>query len=806
MARSTLTRSMMAFLLLTFAYVCLGAEADTYAKFAKDLERRDGFFPILIDDKNGKVLVEIPRGRGEFIFQGSLPRGLGSNDIGLDRGQLGDTRLVVFERIGKRVLLKQLNTLYRAMSDNAAERASVAEAFAASVLFGFNVEFSDAERVVIDYTPFLLSDTHKVVRQLKQAKQGDFRLEPERSAPYLARTKAFPKNSELEAMLTFSSSEPGSEVVSVAPDPTSFTVHSHHSLIEAPPPGFQMRAYNPNSGYWAFDMIDFSQPIDRSPQRRTITRHRLEKKDPSAARSEAVEPIVYYLDPGAPEPVRSALLEGASWWNSAFEAIGFIDAFQVRMLPEDADPMDVRYNVIQWVHRSTRGWSYGSSVTDPRTGEIIKGHVTLGSLRDRQDVLIAQTLTSPFGAASEDASALTNMALARLRQLSAHEVGHTLGIAHNFAASLSNRGSVMDYPHPRIAAGGANGPTLADAYGVGLGPWDKFVIAYGYTPLSTEQESRALAAMLDTVQKSGLRFVTDEDSRSVESFNASGHLWDEGTNVLDAFAHSMAIRKAALTRFGAASIRNGTPWSELANVLVPLYYSQRYQTEATARLIGGVDFNYAVKGETLPLANKPVDGPTQLRAIDALLASIAPQTLALDPKLVQLIPPPAYGYNRTRESPPQRVGGALDPVTMAEAAAEHALLQMLAPARLARLQQQHSLDPAIADVSSLFERIVAQTIRAPRLTGLASEIQQRTDVLVVEHLLRSSYDEAAVPEVQAAARAACRDLLGWLGKAPATGASRAHHRYLADLIDKALADKKFERRKNVAQMPPGQPI
>jgi hypothetical protein len=432
--------------------------------------------------------------------------------------------------------------------------------------------------------------------------------------------------------------------------------------------------------------------------------------------------------------------------------------------------------------------------------------VTLGSLRDRQDVLIAQTLTSPFGTASEDPSALTRMALARLRQLSAHEVGHTLGIAHNFAASLSNRGSVMDYPHPRIAAGGADGPTLADAYGVGLGPWDHFAIAYGYTPFMPAEESRGLTTLLDTVQKRGLRFVTDEDSRSVESFNASGHLWDEGTNVLDALAHSMAIRKASLARFGAASIRTGTPWSELANVLVPLYYSQRYQTEAAARLIGGVDFNYASKGETLPPANQPVDGPTQRRAVDALLDSIAPQTLALDPKLLQSIPPPAYGYGRTRESPPQRVGGALDPVTMAEAAAEHALLQMLAPARLARLQQQHSLDPSIADAGALFDRIVSRTIRAPRLTGLSGDIQRRTDVLVVEHMLRSSYDEAVVPEIQATAREASRDLLAWLGNASTTGPGRAHYRYLAELIDKALEDKKFERRKNIAQMPPGQPI
>jgi len=800
-------RSLLALLLVAFMPAALAAKAPTFGDFALHKERLAGYFPLLIDAAEGKVYLEVPKDRGEFIFQGSLARGVGSNDIGLDRGQLADnTRLVAFERVGKRALLRQVNTRYRADSDNAAERSSVEEAFASSVLWGFNIVFSDADRYVVDYTPFLLADVHQVVRQLKQVKQGEFKLDGERSAAYFPRTRAFPKNSELEATLTFTTNEPGDEVATVVPEPTSVTVHSHHSLVELPPPGFELRPFHPYSGFWSFEFVDYAQPLDQNLRRRFLVRHRLAKKDPTAARSEAVAPIVYYMDPGAPEPVRSALMDGARWWNSAFEAIGYINAFEVRELPPDADPMDIRYNVIQWVHRSTRGWSYGSSVVDPRTGEIIKGLVTLGSLRVRQDLLIAQGLVSPFAAGDDDPS-LSVMALARMRQLAAHEVGHTLGLSHNFAASSNDRASVMDYPHPRLAPGAAGAPpVLADAYGVGLGRWDLFTIAYGYSSLPREQETQALTAMIERSQASGLRYITDVDSRGLESFNVVSHLWDEGTDVLAGLQRILEVRQASLARFGEGSIRSGVPWSELANVLVPVYYLHRYQAEAAARLVGGVDFDYAVKGDKAAMRNAPAAAAIQTQAIDALLTLLTPKSLALDSRLVARIPPPAFGYAATRESPPQRIGGALDPVTMAEAAAEQVLAQLLAPGRLARLQQQHAANDAVPDTSTLLTAIVARTLQAPSQDALAGEIQQRVNLLVVEHLLRLSYDDAAVPETQARAQAVTRDVSAWLKSSQRAANLQGHYRYLAEMIGKATGERKFERRKNVAQMPPGAPI
>ncbi|MEC7510953.1 MAG: DUF5117 domain-containing protein, partial [Pseudomonadota bacterium] len=415
------------------------AALPSIGEFTSDMTKKDGLIPVYYDDESDKVYLAVPTAHAEYLFQSSLPYGVGSNDIGLDRGQLGNTRLVSFEKFGNKVLLKQHNTKYRAAHGSAAEKQSIDEAFADSVIAGFTLVAKNDSASLIDYTPFLLSDIHGIGNRLAGTNQGSFSVDNMRSGVYLPKTKGFEKNTELEALVTFAGKKPGEYVQQVTPDPESLSVHLHHSFVALPDDNYTPREYHPYSGYWKFSYFDYSTPISEPTEQRFITRHRLNKKTPHAAMSEAVEPIVYYLDPGIPEPVMTALKEGASWWNQAYEAAGYKDAFQVKVLPEGADPMDVRYNVINWVHRATRGWSYGSSVVDPRTGEIIKGHVTLGSLRVRQDYLIALGLTSPFKDGSTDTTAQQEMALDRIRQLSAHEVGHTLGIAHNFAASENNR-------------------------------------------------------------------------------------------------------------------------------------------------------------------------------------------------------------------------------------------------------------------------------------------------------------------------------------------------------------------------------
>ncbi len=490
------------------------AALPSIGEFTSDMTKKDGLIPVYYDDESDKVYLAVPTDHAEYLFQSSLPYGVGSNDIGLDRGQLGDTRLVSFEKFGNKVLLKQHNTKYRATQGSAAEKQSIDEAFADSVIAGFTLVAKSDSTSLIDYTPFLLSDIHGIGNRMARTNQGSFSVDKMRSGVYLPKTKGFEKNTELEALVTFAGKKPGEYVQQVTPDPESVSVHLHHSFVALPDDNYTPREYHPYSGYWKFSYFDYSTPISEPTEQRFITRHRLNKKTPHAAKSEAVEPIVYYLDPGIPEPVMTALKEGASWWNQAYEAAGYKDAFQVKVLPEGADPMDVRYNVINWVHRATRGWSYGSSVVDPRTGEIIKGHVTLGSLRVRQDYLIALGLTSPFKEGNTDTTAQQEMALDRIRQLSAHEVGHTLGIAHNFAASENNRASVMDYPHPKISI--KNGKiSLEGAYDKGIGAWDIHAVEYGYQDFASDvEEAEALAKIIVKGRNEGLSFKSDPDTRS----------------------------------------------------------------------------------------------------------------------------------------------------------------------------------------------------------------------------------------------------------------------------------------------------
>jgi len=425
-------------------------KTPSIAEKVATMQRFPGYFPFYWDAKAGKLWLEIDKWNSEFLYVESLPAGIGSNDLGLDRGQLGQDHIVRFERTGPRVLLIASNEGFRAESESADERRAVKDAFAESVLWGFEVAAEEGNHALVDATAFYLRDVHGIPGTLQRSQQGQFRLDPTRCAFYLGNTKNFPKNSEVETTLTFTTeAEAGPLVRSVTPVAQAITVREHVSFVELPPAGFKPRVNDPRAGYFGIQYMDFATPISEPVVKRYIDHHRLQKKDPAAAMSEPVKPIVYYVDRGAPEPVRSALIEGASWWNQAFEAAGYKNAFRVEVMPPDADPMDVRYNVIQWVHRSTRGWSYGSSVSDPRTGEIIQGRVSLGSLRDRQDFLIAEGLLAPYGKDKTVVDKIMQqVVLARLRQLAAHEVGHTLGLQHNFAASTTNRASVMDYAAP----------------------------------------------------------------------------------------------------------------------------------------------------------------------------------------------------------------------------------------------------------------------------------------------------------------------------------------------------------------------
>lgn len=764
-------------------------QVSAIQQFTADMRAHEGFFTFYHDTAQGKFYLQVPREQQAFIFQTSLPWGLGSNDIGLDRGQLGPTRLASFLIEGNKVLLLEHNTYYRANTNNPAEQASVNEAFADSVIAGFKTVAEDAHSVLIDYTPFLLSDTHGVVRRLRDSQQGQYQLSPEKSVVYPARSKAFVDNTELEAKVTFSGEGKGQYVRSVAADPNHITLHLHHSFIRLPDNQYQPREFHPQSGFWTETHQDYAAPLGEPMAVQYIPRHRVSHE----------EPIVYYLDPGVPEPIRSALLDGARWWAEAFAAIDMPNAFQVRELPADADPMDVRYNIIQWVHRATRGWSYGASIIDPRTGEIIKGHVTLGSLRVRQDMLIAQGLLAPY--ASDDPAAqqalkqqVEEMALARIRQLSAHEIGHTLGIAHNFAASADDRASVMDYPHPLISIDTETDRlTLTDAYTEGLGVWDLQVIAYGYGKADP-------ATVLAQNRRLGLSFISDRDARATGGAHPDAHLWDNGSDAVTELERILAVRQTALAQFGLGNLADGRPLSELHQVFVPMYLLHRYQAEAAVKMLSGVHYDYAVKGEQ-SIDIRPVNATQQLRALKQLSRTLSAEVLAVPTPVIDLLAPPAYGENAyDRERFTGLTGLTADPDTMAASAARFVLDLMLHPQRLERLQQQHSRDQTIPNVSLVLTEIAAAAI-TPAQAANATSLQQRLGFEALDAMVRTYQNDTLSATVKAPLFQFLQQQRQQWQNSPAS----AHRDFAVYALEQWLAGKPWPLTPAPA-LPPGSPI
>ncbi len=814
----------------------------SFAETTRGLQKLDGYFPLYWDAEGGRLLLEVSRFNSDFLYQVSLPTGVGSNPIGLDRGQLGDTRVVHFERVGPKVLLVEPNQRYRAVTSDAAERRAVEESFARSVIWGFKVEAAEGARVLVDATAFFLRDAHGVADRLREANQGQYRLEESRSAFHLPRTKAFPKNTEVEATLTFTAEGPTGQLVrETVPNPQAVTVREHHSLVELPDHNYRPRTLDPRVGVNAVEFYDYASPFTEPLEKRWIVRHRLEKKNPGAAPSEAVKPIVYYVDSGAPEPIRSALVEGCAWWAQAFEAAGFRDAFQVKILPPGVDPMDARYHVINWVHRSTRGWAYGSSITDPRTGEIIKGVVTLDSQRIRQDNLLGTGLVPTFGdqtrgsgstwpgcelgAFADDAEYLAQldpsndiarMSLARIRQLSAHEVGHTLGLSHNFAASTYGRGSVMDYPAPLVEIKGGR-LDLANAYATGIGAYDKFAITYAYAQFAPgADEAAELEKVVTEGIKAGMLFLSDNDARPAGAAHPLANLWDNGADPVAMLRHEMEVRRIALGQFGLANIPVGTPLSLLEAKFLPLYLHHRYQLQAAVKSVGGLHYTYAVKtaaGGTSPAeVQRVVPAARQREALAAVLDTIKVEELVVPPRILQLIPPRAFGYEGgTQELFAKRTDPAFDPVAAAVVSADLAVSRLLEPRRAARLIQFHALDPSNPDFGDVVEALLARTWRAPAARDpYHAAVQRAVQSLVVMRLMDLAADDGAAPQVRAVATEGLRLLL--VGETARTGPAGfeptdAHLRSTREEIERFLARPDAPRKRTPPPpTPPGDPI
>jgi hypothetical protein len=794
-----------------------GEQIGSIDERTSGFKKIDGFFPLYWDEAGGRLWMEVPKLNTEVLYSTGIAAGLGSNDIGLDRGALAGSRIVKFERVGPRLLVVQPNYRFRAITDNAAEVRAVRDGFARSVIWSFPIAAASGERVLVDATEFLVRDAADMATRLQP---GTYRFEPNRSSIYMPMTQNFTKNTEMEAELTFvrqAGAGGGGRggggrggggafegVGDVAATPEAASIRLHHSIVELPDENYKPRAYDPRSGYGGMAYENFSAPLGQPMTERFIRRHRLAKKDPSAAVSEPIKPIVYYLDPGAPEPIRSALLEGARWWNQAFEAAGYKDAFRVEMLPDGVSSLDIRYNVINWVHRSTRGWSTGGSVADPRTGEIIKGVVELGSLRAEQDYMIAEGLLSPYKTGDETPPELAQWALSRMRQLAAHEVGHTLGLGHNYYDSDMGRISVLDYPQPLVKLKADGSLDYSQVYAVGIGEWDKVSIAYGYQdfPKGTD-EPKALAKILDDAWKKDLRYMTNQDM----SANPRVDQWSNGTEPGAELNRMMAIRKAALARFGEQSIKRGRAMAEMEEVLVPLYLYHRYQVDATASAVGGMHYIYALRGDGRQ-PTRPVPAQEQRAALQALMATLKPSALALPDSVVKNLPPRPSGYESSRELFPRNTGLMFDVIAPALVAADLTISNLLEAPRAARIVEQHAIDPTLPGLDEVIAAMVEATAKATTTTPYEAEIARTTERVLVETLMTLA-SGSPMAQVRAIASHALKTRMSALSSASAgVTAERAAHASLLAADIKRFLDRPSTpaTRGELPEAPPGAPI
>ncbi|MBL4602127.1 MAG: zinc-dependent metalloprotease [Emcibacteraceae bacterium] len=800
--------------IILFITVSFSVNAETIAKFTDGMEKKEGFFDIYLNHDKGTVYLEVSKYNQDFIYKVSLPGALGSNDIALDRGQLGGTKLVYFARVGEKVFMHQKNPRFIATTDNPREKLAVTDAFAPSIVWSFKAVATDeGGSSLIDITEMMISDQHGIVAKIKRNGQGDFNFNEDRSFVNFDKVKTFPKNTELESTVTFMSKNPGNFVRSVAINANIITLKQRISFVELPDDNYKPRLFHPAMSFNHTKVVDYGTAIDQPIERRYISRHRLVKKNPDAEISEAVEPIIYYIDSGAPEAIRNALRDGVLWWNKAFEAAGFKNAFQVKVMPEGMDPDDVRYNVVNWVHRSTRGWSYGASIRDPRTGEIIKGHVTLGSLRSRQDFMIANAVTGPYtdGKSTDKSIALV---LARTRQLGAHEVGHTLGFAHNYIASIFGDDDIMDYPHPKITIGDNGKIDIENPYSTEIGTWNKIAVNWGYRQYdNSEQEQAGLKKILEDAYAAGHKFVADgPDSRGASSLHADSNLWDFGDDVLAQTKNLYEVRRVALANFGLDNIATGTPLSQLEETLVPLYYLPRFQINAASKSIAGMIYGYEIKGETLVPRHSIVSRARQDEATDIVLEALSADYLTLPTHIVDLIPPKAFGYRLTQESFPRDTGASFDALALVEAHANHTLGLLFNKERLARINDFNVRDNGQISLDRYIVKIAQKTMLAPRITDnpLKAAVHRRVGHVFVHYMMMTASDNGASPEVQAMVASHLNGLKTILEDRIANDEMireyKAHYQAQARRIGLFLSGDYKPKSSDLAPIPPGEPI
>ncbi len=796
MRRRLLSSSVSLALLMALAVPASAAVPATSATAQADKP----LLKIDADPVTGKIVATLPKPDADgisarYIYLTQLETGLGSAPIGLDRATANESRILVFRRLGKKVAAEVENSKFIASGSDDEKRAA-RNSFATSTLWLGEVIKTDPDgSYTVDLSGFLARDDLDVVAAIKRGGGGDFKFVPELSTADPNFVKLFPKNAELAARITFRSDDPKPEVSNIVTGNTLSLV-LRHSLIALPEPGYIPRT-DPFGYSIGREQVDYSAPLGKPVVVQLARRFRLEKVDPSAAVSPVKKPIVFYIDRAAPGPVRTALVEGVSWWKAAFDAAGYENAFQVAVLPDGADPLDIRYNVVNWVDRATRGWSYGQPIDDPRTGEILKGSVLLGSLRVRQDMTIFQALVGAGLTGTGDVNDPIAAALARIRQLGAHEVGHAIGLAHNFAASTQGRYSVMDYPAPRIEL--ENGvPSLRDAYGVGVGPWDRFMVKWLYAP--TDAAARPILA---EAKLEGLRFVADDDARPVGASHPEGSLWDDSADPVAELRRMMEVRRVAVQRFGTAAIPAGESLSDLRRAFVPIWLIDRYQVEAAAKSLGGVNFPYALNGEQALAQTVP--GGTQWAALYALLDTLSPAELTVPARLQPLLSS-GFGGSPDRQTQieiiPTAGGPVFDPLKATEVGAMQTLNSLFAPERLNRLELQHAADPSVPAAGQVFDLLLDRS-----LAGADEEVGRRIATTAILALARVQRNPQLSPTIQLQLSGRMDRLAERLARWRGDDQQRDWARGLAGLLrDREALDKVIADPRRLPDVPPGMPI